>query len=78
MINILNYSCVIADAREKSWQVPLNAIPRGRLEQIENAAIEASLAIIADVFRSASVTHVIVLNRFICKPLMNFNFTNQI
>ena len=53
-------------AKERSWLVPLKAIPTGNpTTPLGNAAIEIPPVITVDVIRPVSTMPVIILNRFI-------------
>ena len=52
--NNLKAFCVIADAREKTRLVSLNAIPRNRSAPTANVAMETLPAITVNVFKTVS------------------------
>ena len=65
-IKILKDFRVMTFARERSRLVPLKVMPTGRPTPVANAAIAIPSVITVYVIRPVSMTHVTVLNRFIC------------
>ena len=55
----------MAVARDRSWLVPLKAIPTGNPTPLANATIDIPPVMNVDVIRPVSMIPVIVLNRFI-------------
>ena len=77
-VKLLETFHVMTVARERTASILLNATPTGRPIPLENAGIEAPLAINPEVVKPVStITMIVFIRFFFCLPPAGLNFIKK-